>query len=265
MANIKFTSIQAPNQDFFIHQISSYVGKRLKIRTEFVGNVTWKERERLFDSGQVEVAWICGLPYVWKADQGKIKLELLAAPVMQDARYQNRPVYYSDVIVRREREYQIFGDLRGARWAYNEPHSHSGYNITLYHLARMGEHRGYFGRAIQAGSHQASIEMVINGEVDAAAIDSTVLAIEGDLDERIGAELRILTSLGPSPIPPLVILKSVESGLRAKIRDMLLGMHNKEDGRRILNGGKIKRFDVVKDEDYDLIREMTQEARGVKL
>jgi phosphonate transport system substrate-binding protein len=264
MDKIRFTTIQAPNQEFIIEQICSYVGKRLGIQTEFVGNIPWEARERLFDSGQVQVAWICGLPYIWKADQGSIGLELLVAPVMQGARYHDLPIYFSDVIVRRERGYRSFADLRGASWSYNEPHSQSGYNITRYTLARMGARRGYFGKAIQAGSHQASIRMVLDGKVDASAIDSTVLEIENDLDARIGADLRVLTSLGPSPIPPLVILKSVEPGLRAEIRQALSEMHGEGEGRRILTGGKIKRLAIVKDEDYDLIREMAREAETVE-
>ena len=42
-------------------------------------------------------------------------------------------------------------------------------------------------------------------------------------------------------------------------------MHNEAEGRRILNGGKIKRLEVVSDADYDPIRKMVAEAQGVEL
>ena len=109
----------------------------------------------MLDAGEIEVAWICGLPYVRRADRPGCAVELLAAPVMQAPRYQDRPVYFSDVLVRRESAYQNFSDLRGARWAYNEPNSQSGYHITCYTLAQLHTDGRFFGHAIQAGSHRA--------------------------------------------------------------------------------------------------------------
>ncbi|HLC05315.1 MAG TPA: PhnD/SsuA/transferrin family substrate-binding protein [Anaerolineales bacterium] len=264
MSTIRITTIQAPNQEFIIQELSAYIARRLGITTEFLVEAPWQERERLLDAGQVEIAWICGLPYVWKAELGTPELELLVAPVMQGERYQDRPIYYSDVIMRRESRYERFEDLRGGRWAYNEPHSHSGYNVTRHHLAGIGAERDFFATTIESGSHERSIEMVIDGIVDASAIDSTVLELARDTDDRIRTDLRVLTSLGPSPIPPLVILKRVEDGLREDIRKALVEMHLQEEGRRILDKGKIKRLQAVRDEDYDPIRKMALEAKNVR-
>jgi len=257
---LRFTTIQAPNQDFIIEQVCAYIGKRLGLETEFVNDLAWEERARRLDAGQVEVGWICGLPYVERMDRPNPNLELLAAPVMAAPRYQQRPVYFSDVIVQRESAYQAFDELDGARWAYNEPHSHSGYNITRCTLARLGAYRRFFGHAIQAGSHQRSIQMVLQDAVDAAAIDSTVLEIEQDHDPQLNAELRVIAQLGPSPIPPLVILKSLPFGLRAEIRQALLEMHQEPAGRQVLRAGKMARYAAVTDADYDPIRVMTREA-----
>lgn len=265
MTTIRITTIQAPNQDFIIREISAHLARRLGITVEFLAEAPWQERERLLDAGQVEIGWICGLPYVWKADRGRPELELLVAPVMLGDRYQNRPIYFSDVIVRRESRYDGFEGLRGGRWAYNEPRSQSGYNITRYHLARIGAERGFFATSIESGSHLRSIEMVLDGTVDASAIDSTVLELARDQDERIKDELRVLASLGPSPIPPLVIHRRVEKSLRVAIRNALLEMHKEEEGRSLLARGRIRRLQQVRDEDYDPIRIMAREANVVRL
>lgn len=257
---LRFTTIQAPNQEFIIAKVCDFVAAKLDLETEFVNNIPWEERARRLDSGQIEVAWICGLPYIERVDGSDPSLELLAAPVMAAARYQNQPVYFSDVIVRRESVFDHFEDLHGARWAYNEPHSHSGYNITRWTLARLGAYQGFFGEAIQAGSHQRSIEMVLQGEIDAAAIDSTVLEIEQEHRPELMTKLRIITALGPSPIPPLVISKRLPVELRAEIRQVLVGMHQDLDGRKILASAAMARYAAVSDADYDPIREMTRLA-----
>jgi phosphonate transport system substrate-binding protein len=265
MATLRFTTIQAPNQDFIIAQVCEYLSSRLGLETEFVIDLPWQERARRLDAGLIEVAWICGLPYIERVNHLNPSLELLAAPVMAAPRYQDSPVYFSDVIVRQESPYKSFEDLRGARWAYNEPHSHSGYNITRYYLARLGAYQGFFGSAVQAGSHQRSIQMVVQGDIDAAAIDSTVLELELERDPSLESRLRLIASLGPSPIPPLVVVNRIPLALRLELRQALLEMHQEQGGRRVLSAGKMARYAAVTDADYDPIREMTREAHPVHL
>jgi phosphonate transport system substrate-binding protein len=178
MQSLKFSSCQAPNADSIGQAIARYVSEKLNVAAEFVADVRWQERERMLDAGEVHACWICGLPYVWKADVETPIIELLAAPVMAAARYGNRPVYFSDVVVRADSPFHSFDDLRGASWAYNEPGSHSGHNVTRYYLAARGHARGYFGRVVGSGAHQKSLRMILNGEIDASAIDSTVLETE---------------------------------------------------------------------------------------
>lgn len=265
MQLIKMTSCQAPNADFVCQAIAEYLAKKLEIAATFINDISWEERGRLLDQGEIHAGWICGLPYVRKVDQPEAHLELLAAPVMQRPRYQNRPIYFSDVIVHRDSPFQSFADLRGASWAYNEPGSQSGYNITCYHLATLGETSGYFGRAIKAGAHQAALQMVLKREVDASAIDSTVLETELQREPGLGQYLRIIEILGPSPIPPWVISKRIPQPLRQALREALVGMAQDPAGRAILDAGQMARFAQVEDRDYDPIREMARLAMIVSL
>jgi len=265
MESLKLTSLMAENADFIGRAIARYITERLDIPTEFINDIPWQERERLLDAGQIHVGWICGLPYVWKADQSDPHIELLAAPVMQGARYENRPVYFSDVVVHRDSRFQTFADSRGASWAYNEPGSHSGYNLIRYHLATLGETSGYFGKVIESGAHQTSLQMILDRQIDASAIDSTVLELEFQRYPAIHSKVRIIETLGPSPIPPWVILKSLSQELRKPLRELLLHMHKDPQGRAILADGQIARFAYVEDGDYDAIRSMARQAELVTL
>lgn len=265
MRLLKFTSCQAPNADFICQAVVDYVAEKLDIATLFINDIPWPERERWLDTGEIDVGWICGLPYVWKADRADPPFHLLAAPVMQHPRYQNRPIYFSDVIVHQDSPFQTFSGLRGASWAYNEPHSQSGYNITRYHLATRGELSGYFGRVIEAGAHQTALQMVLNRQIDASAIDSTVLELELHHDPELGRHLRIIEILGPSPIPPWVISKRVPQPLYQALREVLVSMAQDPAGQAILATGQMARFAPVEDRDYDAIREMARLAAAVML
>lgn len=265
MNNLTITSLQAPNADPFIARLADYLSSKLEATIEFISEPAWQERERLLDSGIVDIGWICGLPYIWKAALHPPRLELLAAPVMSALRYNNSPIYFSDVIVLKSSPFRRFSDLRGARWAYNEPHSHSGFNVTRWRLAEMGEERGFFGQAVEAGSHQSALEMVLSGEVDASAIDSTVLETETGILPELVDRLRVIEVLGPSPIPPFVINLQIPVEVRQRVRETLLGMRRDPDGQVLLNAYRHRRFAAVTDADYDLIREMERKAQSVRL
>ena len=259
------SSCQAPNMDFLVADLAVYLSERLSLPVEACLDIPWQQREDLLDEGQIDLCWICGLPYVQKADVNPSRIKLLAAPVMSAARYLNSPIYFSDVVVRRDSTYQHLADLRGARWAYNEPGSQSGYNVVRYALAMLGERDGFFGPVVESGAHQTSLQMILNGQIDGSAIDSTVLEQELRNDPSIASQIRVIDTFGPSPIPPLVTALEMNDETRLRVLDSLTGMETDAHGREILAKASLVRFIAVSDKDYDPIREMSQAAKDVRL
>ncbi|MDB5808687.1 MAG: hypothetical protein JWN94_809 [Betaproteobacteria bacterium] len=255
----------AENADTTCRAIADYISRKLTVAIRFIDGISWEEREALFDSGDIHVCWICGLPYVWKSDADCPAIQLIAAPVMRHERYCNSPIYFSDVVVHRDSDIASFADLRGASWTYNERRSHSGYNVVRHHLSMLGETAGYFGKVIESGAHQASLKLIVDRQIDASAIDSTVLEAELRRAPELASEIRIIETLGPSPMPPWVVLKSVPAQLRSAINQALLGMHNDSSGREILDTWGISHFTTVEDAHYDSIRQMASEAQSVRL
>jgi phosphonate transport system substrate-binding protein len=257
---LRFTSCHAEIAESFCKALTAFIGDRLAIPSEFVGDIPWQERERLLDRGDIHVGWICGLPYVRKNNSEKKNVELLAAPVMRHPRYGGRPVYYSDVVVHADSSIRFFEDLRGRTWAYNETGSHSGYNLIRCHLAMGGLGAGYFGRVVESGSHQSSLRMVLEHAIDAAAIDSTVLEMEFKKNPSIVDQIRTITILGPSPAPPWVVHGSVSRDVLRALRQKFLSMDKDPRGRRILEDAGMLRFARVSDHEYHPIREMERIA-----
>jgi phosphonate transport system substrate-binding protein len=261
---MRFASCMAPNAEPLFQETVDYLADRLGINAIIAHDRTWEQREHELDHGQIEVGWICGLPYVWKADQPNPALELLAAPVMSAERYGDRPVYFSDVMVRTDSPFRAFSDLDGARWAYNEPRSHSGYGVVKAHLFDLGELDGYFGSVHMAGSHEIALEMIISGSVDGAAIDTTVFETALRDDPVLGRELRVIETLGPSPMPPWVISTKVEQELRDRLRHELAHMQHDPEGADVLHHHMVTRYEVLDDAFYDPIRTMDRKARQVR-
>jgi len=191
-------------------------------------------------------------------------VELLAAPVLEGERYQNRPIYFSDVIVRRGSDMVGgFEALRGRSWAYNDPFSHSGYNLTRYELIRRGETGGFFGRVVEAGSHLNALGLVAAGTVDAAAIDSQILAVVFRDSPELAESLRVIDVFGPSTIQPMVAASRLPQGIKERLRALLLDLPGGERSRSALGYGFVRRFAPVTDADYDDIRDMLGAAEDL--
>jgi hypothetical protein len=171
---LRFATFLAPNMLPVYRFLAERIGERLGCPVELVVGRSFDQFER----GEADLGVISGLPYVCLAARHPPPVEPLAAPVLTGDRYGGRPLYYSDVIVHRDSPISCLEELRGCSWAYNEPASHSGHTVTLYSLVRLGAGPGFFARVVEAGFHQRAIRLVAAGAVDAAAIDSQVLAIE---------------------------------------------------------------------------------------
>jgi phosphonate transport system substrate-binding protein len=260
MKSLTISTCQAPNMDFICRDLAGYISEKLSIPVQLAIDVPWQERDRLLDAGEIDLCWICGLPYIRKAELMPGRIEPLVAPVMAGSRYQDRPIYFSDVVVHQASPYRSLADLRGASWAYNEPGSQSGYGVVLYSLALQGKALSYFGQVIASGSHQNSLQMILRKDVDSSAIDSTVLEMEIANNPAIASQIRIIDTFGPSPIPPWVVSQDTPLAMRQALQGLLMGMETDSIGQTILQKARIARFVTVSDHDYDPIREMAHIA-----
>ena len=254
---LRFATFLAPNMLPVYRSLAERIGDRLGRPVELVVGTSFDQ----FEQGEADLGVICGLPYVWLADRHPPPVEPLAAPVLSGERYGGRPVYYSDVIVRRDSRITCLEELRGCSWAYNEPASHSGHTVTLYGLVRMGARPGFLGRVVEAGFHQRAIRLVHAGAVDAAAIDSQVLAVERR-DHPGLADLRIVGSFGPSTIQPVVAASRLPDAWKREVRELLVSLGDDPSARPMLAQGFIERFAAVDDGAYDDIRAMLATIRA---
>jgi phosphonate transport system substrate-binding protein len=251
---LHFVTFLAPN----LLDLYQYLARRVAEQLDYPTELT--TAESYADIHDADLAFLCSLPYVEMAGHGDSAIEPLVAPVLCGERYNGLPVYFSDVIVRRDSPFQSFADLRGRSWAYNEPHSQSGYGITRQRLLELGETRGYFGRVVQTGWHERSLRQVVSGEVDASAIDSHVLAVALRDEPDLAARLRIIDSLGPSTIQPVVVSSRLRDSFKAELRALFLTIADDPQARQVLRYAFIERFVAEDDSAYDDIRAMRDAA-----
>lgn len=251
---IRFASFLGDNAFDFYRQVVAYLGAVTGLTTQMVA--TPSDQTGLFELGKLEAAFACGLPYVWQAARADSPVRLLAAPVMPGARYAERPVYFADLIVHRDSPYRSLADLRGATFAYNQATSMSGYVLPRYHLLTLGETFDFFQSSVPCGSHANAMDWVESGRVACAAIDSVVLAMELQQRPERAAAFRVVESMGPAAMPPVIVSSRLSASVRAALSQALTNMHTEAAGQALLRQGGMRRFAPVTDAHYDDIRHM---------
>ena len=200
-----------------------------------------------FSRGEADLGFLCapGYPRLGSA------VELVeAAPLFDDPRTSGRPVFFSDVIVRHDKPAATLADLRGGVFGYNDAYSLSGYQCLFPELERLGAGIEFFRQLVATGSHPASMRAVASGAVDAAAIDSNVLAHELERDPSLRGRIRVLTSWGPHPIQPVVASATLPATERARIATALLNMHLDGEAHQAMAAARVLRFGRVTPADY---------------
>src|SRR5258708_26503731 len=88
---IRFATFLSPiTYEVYAH-ITRYIGEKVGYPTTLRVGKSFGE----FAEGEVDVAFICGLPYVRMTKSSTCPVELLAAPVLQGERYRQKPFFYS--------------------------------------------------------------------------------------------------------------------------------------------------------------------------
>ena len=243
-------SYLAPNWTHYYQAVTRSVSRALRCEVPF----RTCEQDPLDDlrNRQVDLAFICGLPFI-RYCQTSPQFNAIAAPVMQAERYQNRPVYFSDIIVRADSPFQTFANLVGSTVCYNDPGSNSGYYLLRYRLLQEQQPR-FFSHARQSGSHQRSIRWIIEGKADCAAIDSTVLEQELRVCPELAQQLRIIESSSPCPMPPIVVAQPLGENMINQIQSALLQPDT--ELKAAMAQMNVKRYATVNTQDYEAIAQL---------
>jgi phosphonate transport system substrate-binding protein len=258
LKKLQVISYLAPNWFGFYEAVLAYLGRMLGLETQLKQGECDPLLDPLLLQDQLDLAFICGLPLIRYCQIVSDQLQPVVAPVMQAPRYQNRPIYFSDVIVNAASNLARFDDLAGTMLCYNDPGSNSGYNLLRHRLLQGRYPQPFFGKVVQSGSHQRSIRWVVEGRLDCAAIDSVVLEQELRDFPELSQHLRVVEILGPYPMPPLVAAQHLDTYLIQQLQLTLL--QPDVELKTAMERVGVQRFAPVELAEYEAIAEIYNAA-----
>lgn len=237
-------------------RITHYLAEKTGCKFEFVTGFSYSTIDAMLEHKEVDFGFVCGFPYVLQREQTPPTIKLVAAPVMKFSHYNNKPKYFSYVIVHKDSKNGSFFDLKGCTYVYNHEISNFGYNMPRARLIELGETDDFFGKVMPSGSHEESIRMVALGMADASAVNSLVLDYEITKNSDFAGKVKIIEKLGPAGIPPLVASVKTDPDVFRIVQKVVLSMNENPQGKALLDDAFIDRFEVVDDSNYHDIRWM---------
>jgi phosphonate transport system substrate-binding protein len=199
-----------------------------------------------FARDQVDLGFICAPSYRQLSARTPSSVRLVgAAPVFSDGRNEGRPVYFAEFVVRDHPDASTLADLANARIGFNDHQSMSGVVAMRERFAQLDLDES-FATLVHTGGHQQSLEMLANGTIDAASIDSNTVLALGTLP----AGVRVLETWGPFPVQPVVVRSSLADKTREVMTSTLLSLHRDATTARSLGRFRVERFAPVTEDDY---------------
>ena len=249
--------------------LTRYLGQRLGVATELQIETRHSGPPRgtpdPFSRGELDLGFFCAPPYIWLQERRDSPIELLPfGLVFDDPRGGGRPVYFSDIVVRADNPARSFADLLDARWGYNDRESLSGYYSVLQTAAENGAGTAFLGQLHDTGSHLASLRAIRRGTIEAAAIDSTVLALRQRRDRGRPSDLRVVHGLGPWPIQPIIMRRSLPARLKAALVAAVGALGETPAQRRALRRWLVSGVAPMTDADFDVERAALARAEALE-
>jgi ABC-type phosphate/phosphonate transport system substrate-binding protein len=111
------------------------------------------------------------------------------------------PGYYRSVFVaRKDDPRETLAEFDGARFAYNDDLSQSGWAGPQNHAISLGIR---LPPALQSGAHRLSAQAIVEGRADIAALDAITFAHMQSCDPVV-SQLKVLGPTDPTPGLPLI-------------------------------------------------------------
>ncbi len=249
----------SPKETFDLYrQLLEYLSRRLEKDLEFIQRKTYAEINELLRRGDIDLAFICAGPFAKGRESHGLRP--VAVPLVH-----GRHFYQSFLIVNRDSPFKRLEDLRGRTFAFTDPDSNTGKLVPTYWLAELGERpETFFRQTIYTYSHDNSILAVSRGLVDGAAVDSLIWEYFQEKKPSFTARAKVIKKSEPYGIPPLVASARLAQRDRELLQQLLLTMHEDQEGKRILAELLIDRFIPLKEEWYQPIRDMQEKLAHLK-
>ena len=167
----------------------------------------------LWSAPDLLLAQACGFPLVgaWAGQLEYLVTPRYAAPGCEGSSY------CSFIVVAADSPARCIDELRGARCSINSRISHSGFNALRAHVAPLARGGAFFGSVALSGGHWESLNEIVRGTADVAAIDCVSYELFRRCRPETAAATRVVGRTQYAPGLPYVTRIGAAKALRDRL------------------------------------------------
>ncbi|MBD8548541.1 phosphate/phosphite/phosphonate ABC transporter substrate-binding protein [Sphingomonas sp. CFBP 8760] len=210
--------------------------------------------DAIWDDPDLLLAQTCGYPLTtrWHG-----RLTYVATPVYEGDGGEDH-YHRSRFVVRRDDAAGTLGALAGRRAAINDVQSNTGMNLLRRAVAPLHTDGRFFSDIVVTGSHASSLDAVVKGTADVAAIDAVTFDYLARHEPALADATRTIGWSLPVPNLPFVTSITTAPSTVDLLRQVLAESVRATDGAaRTLRLHSIRDIGVS---SYDLVMRLEREA-----
>ena len=183
-------------------------------------------------------------------------------PIARPVNPNGKSSYSGMIFVRKDSGIKTVADMRGKRFAFVEKATTAGYIFPLAYLADHGVRNvsDFLGETYFTGSHDAAMYAVLQGKAGAGAAKDSVYEWIASRDPAIDRDLQVLARSEEFPSNGLALRKDMDPALVARLKTVLLQLHENPQGLKVLEALRAKRFIETRVEDYKPVFDVARRA-----
>ena len=242
------------------------LGRRSRLEVEIFESSSYEELATAVVSGYVDVAWLPPIPLIALAKHG-------AVTPLASLHRGGRSTFQSVIIVRADSRFREARDLVGARAAWVDRYSASGFVVPRVALSHLGiDARTAFPQQRFWRSHDTVARVIVAGRADFGAtyagVDESGEIVRGAWLDVKGASdaVRVLSVLGEIPGDVVAAHARMDISKKQRLTEGLVSISRDGKTRLLANDAfGVEEFRPFEDAGYVELRTLTEAASDVGL
>ena len=246
LANARMYSVTPASTEAW-RAVIGWATREAGVAVEYVDHAPPKLLSELWARDDLGVVQMCGLPASLRTPAPIV----LAAPLPRLPRYGGKAVYMSDLAVRADSKFQTLEDTFGGVAGYTLKDSQSGYFAFRSLLLTRYPNAKY--RKIVGGLMNARgiVKALVAGDIDVGPLDGYVFDLIRAGDPAFAAQVRVVASTDPTPMPPLIATAPLKKDEVGRLRSAFRKVHEERSLDEARNALLVERFVVPELSVYD--------------
>jgi phosphonate transport system substrate-binding protein len=218
--------------------ITDYLSKKMEMHVTIEIMANYGEITVAFQNGRADAGFFGSFSYV--LTHARTGIEPIVRPVWLDG----TSTYRGYIFVRKDSGIESVKDMKNKTLVLVDKATTAGYIFQRFYFNYLGitDMEKYFSRISFARSHDAAVWAVYTGEADIGGAKNHIFNSFKEEYPDFDKQMRVLAESPEVPSNGLAVRKDLNPAIKLRLKNLLLGLEETEEGRKVLKNFGARKF-----------------------